>query len=90
MTRDLKVISVCTGGEKPAPVYMHAQRWGGGFKANVLSDACLIDTCVFLYSPFLDRNAHSVGFSEIESRDISLEVLSGAGGTPGILSDSVC
>jgi hypothetical protein len=49
MTRGLKGISVCTGVEQPAPVYMHAQRWGGGFKANVLSDACLIDTCEDLF-----------------------------------------
>ena len=32
-----------TGAEKPVPVYTHAQRWGGGFKASVLQEACLID-----------------------------------------------
>ncbi|EIE18846.1 hypothetical protein COCSUDRAFT_45008 [Coccomyxa subellipsoidea C-169] len=32
-----------SGAEKPVPVYMHAQRWGGGFKASVLQEACLID-----------------------------------------------
>lgn len=35
----------CAGQERPMPVYMHAQRWGSGFKANLLPDACLIDRC---------------------------------------------
>ncbi|BDA48954.1 Renalase [Coccomyxa sp. Obi] len=32
-----------SGLERPTPVYMHAQRWGSGFKANLLPNACLID-----------------------------------------------
>lgn len=36
-------------GEKLEPAYMHAQRWGGGFKANVLPDAALFDRCGVVY-----------------------------------------
>ena len=31
------------GAAAPQPVYMHAQRWGGGFKANLAPERCLLD-----------------------------------------------
>ena len=30
-------------GNKPQPAYLHAQRWGSAFKAELLPDGCLSD-----------------------------------------------
>lgn len=39
----LEVHVRCPGVE-PRPAYLHAQRWGSSFKADVLSEVCLSDS----------------------------------------------
>ncbi len=37
-----------TGGATPQPVYVHAQRWGGGFKSKLVRERCLVDEALAL------------------------------------------